>query len=215
MASVRPPFNQEIQDIKANTDQKALDVWYERRAKEIDAITQDMGEKNNLYAQLEQERVLKQTEIDQKAFETKKDLQLQYDQLLKVTNEGKMSAIRTQYKQKAEQYKDLTGETYEDLRLKLVNVEPNVENLSQKAEELSALPNRTPNQERELTGAQNDLKLLGINESYVPNEVPEPTSSPMFSPNEDAAERFRAAIPPPTGSPPFSVDEVKTVNIKE
>lgn len=71
-------YAQEIQDIKANTDQKALDLWYERRAKEIDAITTDMGEKNNLYAQLEQERVLKQQEIDQKAFETRKDLQLQY-----------------------------------------------------------------------------------------------------------------------------------------
>jgi len=66
-----------------------------------------------------------------------------------------------------------------------------------------------------LIGAQNDLKLLGINEPYVPNELPEPTSSPMFSPNEDATERFRADIPSPTGSPPFSVDDVKTVNIKE
>lgn len=71
-------YAQEIQDIKANTEQKALDLWYERRAKEIDAITQDMQEKNNLYALLEQERVLKQAEIDQKAFETRKDLQLQY-----------------------------------------------------------------------------------------------------------------------------------------
>lgn len=71
-------YAQEIQDIKANTEQKSLDLWYERRAKEIDAITQDMQEKNNLYALLEQERVLKQAEIDQKAFETRKDLQLQY-----------------------------------------------------------------------------------------------------------------------------------------
>jgi hypothetical protein len=143
------------------------------------------------------------------------DLQLQYDQLLKVTNESKMSAIRIQYKQKTEQYKDLTGDIYPELRLTLVNVEPNVEKLSQKAEELSTLPNRTPNQERELVGAQNDLKLLGLNEPYVPSELPEPTGSPMFSPNEDAAERFRADIPSPTGSPPFSVNDVKTVNIKE
>jgi DNA-directed RNA polymerase II subunit RPB2 len=143
------------------------------------------------------------------------DLQLQYDQLLKVTNESKMSAVRTQYKQKAEQYKDLTGDEYPELRLKLVNVEPNVERLTQKAEELSALPNRTPNQERELVGAQNDLKLLGLSEPYVPSELPEPTGSPMFSPNENAAQRFRADIPSPTGSPPFSVDDIKTVNIKE
>ena len=143
------------------------------------------------------------------------ELQLQYDQLLKVTNDSKMSAIRTQYKQKADQYNDLTGDIYQELRLKLVNVEPNVERLTQKSEELSALPNRTPNQDRELTASQNDLKLLGVSDSYVPNELPEPTDSPMFSPNENAAERFRADIPSPTGSPPFSVDDVKTVNIKE
>lgn len=71
-------YNDEIQDMKANNDQKALDLWYERRAKEIDAITQDLGEKNNLYALLEQERVIKQAEVDQKAFETRKDLQLKY-----------------------------------------------------------------------------------------------------------------------------------------
>jgi hypothetical protein len=64
--------------MKANNDQKALDLWYERRAKEIDAITKDLGEKNNLYALLEQERVIKQAEVDQKAFETRKELQLKY-----------------------------------------------------------------------------------------------------------------------------------------
>lgn len=78
IADLEERYAQEIQDIKANTEQKALNLWYERRAKEIDAITQDMQEKNNLYALLEQERVLKQAEIDQKAFETRKDLQLQY-----------------------------------------------------------------------------------------------------------------------------------------
>lgn len=71
-------YNDEIQDLKANNDQKALDLWYERRAKEIEAIVKSEGEKNNLYALLEQERVLKQAEIDQKAFETRKDLQLKY-----------------------------------------------------------------------------------------------------------------------------------------
>lgn len=78
IADLEERYAQEIQDIKANTEQKALNLWYERRAKEIEAITQDMQEKNNLYALLEQERALKQAEIDQKAFETRKDLQLQY-----------------------------------------------------------------------------------------------------------------------------------------
>jgi hypothetical protein len=78
IADLEQRYNDEIQDMKANNDQKALDLWYERRAKEIEAITQDLGEKNNLYALLEQERVLKQAEIDQKAFETRKDLQLKY-----------------------------------------------------------------------------------------------------------------------------------------
>jgi len=78
IADLEERYAQEIQDIKANTEQKALNLWYERRAKEIEAITQDMQEKNNLYALLEQERALKQAEIDQKAFETRKDLQLKY-----------------------------------------------------------------------------------------------------------------------------------------
>jgi hypothetical protein len=78
LADLEQRYNDEIQDMKANNDQKALDLWYERRAKEIDAITQDLGEKNNLYAQLEQERVIKQAQVDQIAFETRKDLQLKY-----------------------------------------------------------------------------------------------------------------------------------------
>jgi len=75
-------YNDEIQDMRADNDQKALNLWYERRAKEIDAIVKDEGTKNNLYYQLEQERVLKQAEIDQKAFETRKDLQLQFLEVL-------------------------------------------------------------------------------------------------------------------------------------
>lgn len=78
IADLEQRYNDELQDMKANNDQKALDLWYERRAKEIDAITSDMGEKNNLYAQLEQERVIKQAQVDQIAFETRKDLQLKY-----------------------------------------------------------------------------------------------------------------------------------------
>ena len=78
IADLEQRYNDEIQDMKANNDQKALNLWYERRAKEIDAITQDLGEKNNLYAQLEQERVIKQAQVDQIAFETRKDLQLKY-----------------------------------------------------------------------------------------------------------------------------------------
>jgi hypothetical protein len=78
IADLEQRYNDEIQDMKANNDQKALNLWYERRAKEIEAITKDEGEKNNLYALLAQERALKQAEIDQKAFETRKDLQLKY-----------------------------------------------------------------------------------------------------------------------------------------
>ena len=78
IADLEQRYNDEIQDMKANNDQKALDLWYERRAKEIDAITKDLGEKNNLYALLEQERVIKQAEVDQKAFQTRKELQLKY-----------------------------------------------------------------------------------------------------------------------------------------
>lgn len=71
-------YNDEIQDLKADNEQKALNQWYKRREEEINAIAKDQATKNNLYYLLEQERVIKQAEIDQKAFETRKDLQLKY-----------------------------------------------------------------------------------------------------------------------------------------
>ena len=68
----------EQQDAFANNEQKALNLWYERRAKEIEAITEDEALKTDLYLQLNKLRQYKQAEIDQKAFETRKDLQLKY-----------------------------------------------------------------------------------------------------------------------------------------
>jgi hypothetical protein len=68
----------EQQDMLANNDQKALNLWFERRAKEIEEITKDENLKTDLYLQLNQLRADKQAKIDQASFETRKDLQLKY-----------------------------------------------------------------------------------------------------------------------------------------
>lgn len=68
----------EQQDVLANNEQKALNLWFERRAKEIEEITKDETLKTDLYLQLNQLRAAKQAQIDQASFETRKDLQLKY-----------------------------------------------------------------------------------------------------------------------------------------
>jgi hypothetical protein len=68
----------EQQDMLANNDQKALNLWYERRALEIEAIAKDEASETNLYLQLNKLREYKQAQIDEAAFQTRKDLQLKY-----------------------------------------------------------------------------------------------------------------------------------------
>jgi hypothetical protein len=57
----------EQQDMLADNDQKKLDLWFIRRAQEIDEITKDEAVKTNLYLQLNKQRQYKQVEIDKKA----------------------------------------------------------------------------------------------------------------------------------------------------
>lgn len=66
IADLNKDYTKEIQDLEADTEQKKLDLWYKRRAEEIEAITKDAGEKNDLYALLEMQRAIKQKEIDKK-----------------------------------------------------------------------------------------------------------------------------------------------------
>ena len=66
LADLQAQYNTEIEDLEADTEQKKLDLWYKRRAEEIEAITKDAGEKNDLYALLEMQRAIKQKEIDAK-----------------------------------------------------------------------------------------------------------------------------------------------------
>ena len=66
LADLQAQYNTEIEDLEADTEQKKLDLWYKRRAEEIEAITKDAGEKNDLYALLEMQRAIKQKEIDKK-----------------------------------------------------------------------------------------------------------------------------------------------------
>jgi hypothetical protein len=68
----------ELEDLEANTEQKKLDLWYKRRKAEIDAIAETEKEKNSLYALLNEQRDLKQLEIESKT----------EDSLTKIRREG-------------------------------------------------------------------------------------------------------------------------------
>ena len=85
LAELQNQYNTEIEDLQATSDQQKLDLWYKRRAQEIEAITKDAGEKNDLYALLEIERGIKQTEIEQK----------KQDELTKIRTEAEDA--RTKY----------------------------------------------------------------------------------------------------------------------
>jgi hypothetical protein len=66
IAELEKQYSTELEDLRAVSDQEKLDLWYKRRAKEIEAITQDNAEKNSLYALLEAETAIKQAEIEKK-----------------------------------------------------------------------------------------------------------------------------------------------------
>lgn len=85
LTDLQNQYNTEIEDLQAVTEQQKLDLWYKRRAEEIEAITKDAGEKNDLYAMLETERAIKQAEIEKK----------KEDELTKIRQEGEDA--RTKY----------------------------------------------------------------------------------------------------------------------
>lgn len=66
MKAIEEKYITEIQDLKANSEQAALEQWTKRREKEIDALEADYSTKVNLYQILYEEKQIKQTEIDKK-----------------------------------------------------------------------------------------------------------------------------------------------------
>jgi hypothetical protein len=97
LAELQLQYNTEIEDLQAVTDQQKLDLWYKRKAAEIDAITQVETEKNNLYALLETERAIKQAEIEKKREED----------LLKIRTDSEEARTAYELKQKEEEQRIL------------------------------------------------------------------------------------------------------------
>jgi len=97
IADLQAQYNTEIEDMQAVSEQQKLDLWYKRRAKEIDAITQDASVKNELYASLETQRAIKQAEIEKK----------KEDELTKIRTEGEDARLAYEAKQAEESKKIL------------------------------------------------------------------------------------------------------------
>ncbi len=93
LAELEQQYNTEIEDIQAVSEQQKLDLWYKRKAKELELIAINEQEKNDLYALLNTERALKQAEIDKKKEE----------ELLKIRQEGEDARTAYELKQKEEE----------------------------------------------------------------------------------------------------------------
>lgn len=92
LEDLQKQYNTEIEDMQAVSEQQKLDLWYKRRAQEIDAITKDNAAKNELYAALETQRAIKQAEIEKK----------KEDELTKIRIEGEDARLAYEQKQKEE-----------------------------------------------------------------------------------------------------------------
>lgn len=64
--AIEEKYYTEIEDLTANKEQEALDLWVRRREKEIELLKEDASTKANLYQSLYIEQQIKQTEIDKK-----------------------------------------------------------------------------------------------------------------------------------------------------
>jgi hypothetical protein len=67
LIAIQKKYYTDIQDLTANTEQEALDLYQRRRAEEIELITNDFATKADLYLSLGTEVAIKQNEIDKKA----------------------------------------------------------------------------------------------------------------------------------------------------
>ncbi len=118
-------YNNEIEELQANTEQKKLDLWYKRRALEIDAITKDAGERNDLFAQLEIIRASKQAEIEKK----------KEDELLKIRQEGEDARLAYEKKisDEAKRNAEIEYETKKAIQLRYADVVGNIGRLLRQA----------------------------------------------------------------------------------
>ena len=66
VAELTQTYNKELEDLQADTEQKKLDLWYRRRAEEITSLAQTEKEKIALISLLDQQRAIKQGEIDER-----------------------------------------------------------------------------------------------------------------------------------------------------
>jgi hypothetical protein len=64
IAELTQTYNKELEDLQADTEQKKLDLWYRRRAEEIASLAETEKEKIALLSLLDQQRAIKQAEID-------------------------------------------------------------------------------------------------------------------------------------------------------
>lgn len=64
--AIEEKYYNEIAELVANTEQEQLDLWTQRREKEIELLKEDAATKANLYQELYTEKAIKQTAIDKK-----------------------------------------------------------------------------------------------------------------------------------------------------
>jgi hypothetical protein len=74
IAELRDKYISENENVLAQSEQQKLDLWYRRQKEEIDRITEAGGERNELYALLETQRVDKQNQINAKLAEDEQKL---------------------------------------------------------------------------------------------------------------------------------------------
>lgn len=106
-------YNTELEDMQAVSEQQKLDLWYKRRAMEIEAITKDNAAKNELYALLEAERAIKEAEIEKK----------KQEELLKIRTEGEDA--RTKLEAEEAEKRTKTAQIESQAKLELLNLVSN------------------------------------------------------------------------------------------
>lgn len=113
LEDLQKQYNTELEDMQAVSEEQKLELWYKRRAKEIDAITKDAAAKNDLYALLEKERTIKEAEIQKKREE----------ELLKIRTDAEDA--RTKYEAEQAAKREQTAKLEAQAKLELLNLVSN------------------------------------------------------------------------------------------
>ncbi len=125
LAELQNQYNTEIEDMQAKSEEEKLDLWYKRKAQEIDRIVSNEQEKNNLYALLDTERGIKQAEIEKK----------NQEQLSKIREDSEEArvAYEKSLRDKALEDEQKAYETKKQLQLRYVDVIASAGKLLQQA----------------------------------------------------------------------------------